>query len=144
MNIVNILASKSTPEISLDPEGIIVIKGRSMKVDWSEFYEQVDVWIDEYILNPADLTHVDIYLEYFDEINLYFFISLLKKIESVSLKNKKYIINWRYDEGDEDILEKGENISFILEVPFNFIKIDDPLIPEYDLINWEYPQRMNI
>jgi hypothetical protein len=87
---------------------------------------------------------VDIYLEYFDEINLYFFISLLKKIESVSLKNKKYIINWRYDEGDEDILEKGENISFILEVPFNFIKIDDPLIPEYDLINWEYPQRMNI
>jgi hypothetical protein len=46
------------------------------------------------------------------------------------LKNKKYIINWYYDEGDEDIIEKGEYISSITEVPFNFIMISDPLITD--------------
>jgi hypothetical protein len=33
------------------------------------------------------------------------------------------MINWYYEEGDEDILEKGENISSVLDVTFNFIMI---------------------
>jgi hypothetical protein len=33
------------------------------------------------------------------------------------------MINWYYEEGDEDILEKGENISSVLDVIFNFIMI---------------------
>lgn len=141
---LNIPPSKKTPGISLDPEGLIEIKGRSMYVDWSEVYKQIEIWIDEYLCVPADLTRVDICLEYFNEINLYFYISLLKKIESVESKNKKFIINWYYEEGDEEILEKGENISNILDIPFNLIKIHDPLVPEFDLTNWRHPQEIQI
>jgi hypothetical protein len=39
------------------------------------------------------------------------------------LKHKKYIFNWYYEVGDEDILERGEYFSSILDVPFNFIKV---------------------
>jgi hypothetical protein len=39
------------------------------------------------------------------------------------LKHKKFIINWYYEEGDEDILERGEYFSSILDVPVNIIKI---------------------
>jgi hypothetical protein len=46
------------------------------------------------------------------------------------LINKKYSVNWYYEEGDEDILEKGEDISSALDIPFNFIMISDPLLPE--------------
>jgi hypothetical protein len=139
---IHILPSTITPEISLNPEGKIKIKGRSMNEDLSEFYKQTEGWIDEYICNPADLTCVEIYLEYFNEINLYVYISMLKKISSLKLKNKKYIINWYYEEGDEDILEKGENISFILNIPFNFIKIHDPLLPEYNSLKWKHNRKM--
>lgn len=111
-----------------------------MNGDWTKFSTQIEAWIGEYVCDPADLTCVDIYLEYFDEINLYVYISLLKKIETVKLKNKKFIINWYYEEGDEVILEKGENISFILDIPFNFIKIHDPLINEYDKVDREHSQ----
>jgi len=62
---------------------------------------------------------------------------LLRKIETINKKNKKYTINWYYEEGDEDILEKGEKISIALNIPFNFIMIDDPLIPENDLLKWK-------
>ena len=115
-----------------------------MQGDWTEFSKPIEAWVDEYICDPADLTCIDIYLEYFNEINLYFYISLLKKIESVKLRNKKFIINWYYEEGDEDILEKGENISFILDIPFNFIKIHDPLINEYETEQREHSQTVKI
>jgi hypothetical protein len=139
-----ILSTKITPEISLNPDGVIKITGRSMDGNVTEFSAQLKDWIDEYICNPAELTRVDIYLEYFDEINLGIYISLLKKIESVKLKDKKYIINWYYEEGDEDILEKGENISSVLNIPFNFRMISDPLIDKYDPLKWEIPQRVVI
>jgi hypothetical protein len=137
-----ILSTKNTPEISLSPDGIIKIHGRSMNGNITEFSKQIEDWVDEYICDPADLTCVDIYLEYFNRINLKIYISLLVKIASVILKNKKYIINWYYEEGDEDILEKGEYISSVLDIPFTYIKIDDPLIPDFNPLKWQRPNIM--
>jgi Domain of unknown function (DUF1987). len=132
-----ILSTKCTPEISLDPEGIIKITGRSINENVTGFSEQIDEWIDEYICNPAELTTVDIYLEYFNSVNFNIYFNLLKKIGSIRMNNKKYSINWHYEEGDEDILEKGEDISSALNIPFNFIMISDPLLPESDSLKWK-------
>ena len=96
-----------------------------MNANLNEFYKPVENWINSYICNPADLTCIDFCLEYSDKSNSMIFISLLKTIESIKLKNKKYIINWYYEEDDEDILEQGEYISSVLHVPFNFIIISD-------------------
>jgi hypothetical protein len=35
------------------------------------------------------------------------------------------MINWYYEEGDEDIIEKGEYISSVLDIPYNFIMLSD-------------------
>jgi hypothetical protein len=129
-----LLSTKCTPEISLSPDGIIKITGRSMHGNVTEFSAQIDNWVDEYLCNPAELTTVDIYLEYFNAINFKIYFNLLKKIGSLKLINKKYSINWYYEEGDEDIFDKGEDISSALGIPFNFIMISDPLIPEPDSI----------
>ncbi len=127
MNLLKkkIQPTKSTPEITLNPNGMIRIKGRSMIGNIIEFSKQIDDWIDKYLIDPADLTCVDFYLEYLNTNNLKFYISLLKKIETVKLKNKKLMINWYYEEGDEDIIEKGEYISSVLDVPYNFIMLSD-------------------
>lgn len=123
---LKILQTKCTPKINLNPDGMIKIRGRLMVDDVTEFSKQIEEWIDKYICNPADLTCVDFYMDYLPTSTLRFYISILSKITSIQLQNKKYIINWYYDEGDEDILEKGENISSILNIPFNFIEISDP------------------
>jgi len=132
-----ILSTKNTPEINLNPDGIIKITGRSMNGSENDFAGQIEDWVDEYLNNPAEHTCVEIYLEYFNEKNLKIYYTLLRKIETINKKNKKYTINWYYEEGDEDILEKGEKISIALNIPFNFIMIDDPLIPENDLLKWK-------
>ena len=120
-----LLSTKYTPEVVLNPEGIIIIRGRSMNENVAEFYKQIENWIDAYICNPADFTCVDICLEYLSGVNSMILISILKKISYIKLKHKRFIINWYYEEGDEDILEQGEYISSVLNVPFNFIMISE-------------------
>lgn len=114
-------ATKSTPEVTLHSNGIIRIMGRSMISNITEFSRQVEALVDSYLADPADITCVDFHLEYLNTNNLKFYVELLKKIEKVKLKNKKLIVNWYYEEGDEDIIEKGEYISSVLNVPYNFV-----------------------
>jgi len=125
VNELRILHTKDTPEIILNPDGMIRIVGRSMFADVNDFTKQLEVWIEEYICDPADITCVDFHLEYLSSNNQKFYITLINKIKPIKIKNKKYTINWYYDEGDEDILEKGEFISSVVEIHFNFIMISD-------------------
>lgn len=121
-------------EVSLDHSGVIGIKGRAMDGILADFFKPVENWIDLYLCNPADLTNIDFYLEYSNRSNSMIFIYLLKKITKIRQLNKKLVVNWYYEEGDEDILEQGEYISSIVCLPFNFIEISDPLLTEYGLL----------
>lgn len=122
MKELRLIATKNTPEVVLNPDGVIRIRGRSIHENVSEFFSPIDKWITEYIEKPADTTQVDMILEYFNSASAKVFIQLLQKVTYVSLKDKKFVVNWYYEDGDEDILERGEYFSSVLDVPFNFIR----------------------
>jgi hypothetical protein len=123
MEELRISPTKNTPEVILNPEGIIRIKGRSIHENVTDFFEPIEDWISEYIKAPSEITSVDMSLEYFNSASAKVFIHILQKITYVTLKHKKFIFNWYYEEGDEDILERGEYFASILDVKFNFIKL---------------------
>jgi hypothetical protein len=123
MEELRILPTKNTPEIILNPEGIIRIKGRSIHENVADFFEPIEDWISAYIAVPADITSVDLNLEYFNSASAKVFIHILQKITYVTLKHKKFIFNWYYEDGDDDILERGEYFASVLDVRFNFIKL---------------------
>ncbi len=123
MKELKIPLTKTSPEIILSPDGLIKIRGRSIHENVGEFYSSVEQWMNEYINTPADITCVEMNLEYFNSASAKIFIHLLEKIKRVTLKNKKYVVNWYYEEGDEDILERGEYFSSVLDIPFNFFMI---------------------
>jgi hypothetical protein len=120
-----ISATARTPEIILNPEGIIEIKGRWMMENIADFSKALSDWFDAYILNLPEVTSIDIHLEYFSGFNSAILISLLRKILGIKLMYNGLIINWYYEEGDQDILELGEYISSVLDTPFNFIMISE-------------------
>jgi len=126
MEELRVSPTKNTPEIILNPQGIIRIKGRSIHENVTDFFEPVEDWISEYITVPAEITSVDMNLEYFNSASAKVFIHILQKVTYVTLKHKKFVFNWYYEEGDEDILERGEYFASILDVRFNFIKIKTP------------------
>jgi len=123
MKELRISPTKNSPEIVLSPDGMLKIRGRSIHENVADFFAPVEKWISEYIETPADFTLVEINLEYFNSASAKVFIHLLEMLKHVSFKNGKFKFNWYYEEGDEDILERGEYFSSVLDVPFNFIKI---------------------
>jgi hypothetical protein len=124
MEELRILPTKNTPEIILNPGGMFRIRGRSIHENVTDFFAPVEDWVSKYIEVPAEVTCVDINLEYFNSASAKVFIHLLQKVTYVTLKHKKFIFNWYYEEGDDDILERGEYFSSVLDVPFNFIKLN--------------------
>jgi hypothetical protein len=123
MEELRISPTKNTPEVFLSPDGIIRIKGRSIHENVTDFFESIEDWISEYITVPADVTSVDLNLEYFNSASAKVIIHILQKITYVTLKHKKFIFNWYYEDGDDDILERGEYFASVLDVRFNFIKL---------------------
>jgi len=123
MELLIIEPTRNTPEISLHPDGNIKLKGRSIHENVIDFYQPALDWVEEYILDPVDATCVDIKLEYFNSASAKYIVLMLQRLKRVTLKDKKYFINWFYEEGDEDILERGEYFASVLDMNFNFIEI---------------------
>lgn len=122
MRELKISPGKNSPEITLSTDGMIRIKGRSIHENVTEFFAPVDDWITAYVESPAEVTCVDMNLDYFNSASAKVFVHLLEILKHVTLQNKKIIVNWYYEDGDEDILERGEYFSSILDIPFKFIK----------------------
>jgi hypothetical protein len=124
MEEVHILATNKNPEVLLNPEGIIKIKGRAIDESRTKFSEQVMAWIDSYILNPAQSTEVTIALEYLNSFNAIILASFLKKLSQLKQQSRKLVIRWYIEEDDEDLLERGQYISSTLNIPIEFILTD--------------------
>jgi hypothetical protein len=117
--------TRSTPEVILDPKGIIKMTGRLIPENAIEFFNPIEEWINEYFKNPVDITCVEIRLEYINSTCTEYLLDIMHRITHIHLKKnkKKFLINWYYKDEDEDMLEKGKFFSSDLDVTFNFIKI---------------------
>jgi hypothetical protein len=119
---IHILPTDKTPEVLLDPEGIIKIKGRAIDESRSTMIpERVLGWVDSYYLNPPDITQVIIALEFLNSFNAIVLASILKKIAHDIPPGKKLYVRWYYEEDDVDIFERGEYIANTLKFPVQFI-----------------------
>ena len=124
-NQKKISPTKITPEVILDPKGIIKLTGRLIPENAEDFFIPIEKWINEYFKNTAEITCVEISLEYINSTGSKYLLDLIRKITHVHLKKNtsKFIINWYYNDKDEDMLEKGTIFSSVLNIPFNYIKI---------------------
>ena len=125
MDKVHILPTNKTPEVLLNPAGIIKIKGRAIDESRTGVPEQIMQWIDEYLLNPSEKTDVTVALEFLNSFNTIVLTSILKKISLLIQQRKKLHIKWYYEEDDLDILDRGEYISSIIDVPVEFIRTEN-------------------
>ena len=115
-----------TPSIRFDAaKGIVEIRGRSIPENSTEFFKPLVDWLDEYSENPAKITNVNIHLEYFNTSSSKSILDLFKKLEAIHKSNNEVIINWYYEEDDEDMLEAGEDYESIIRIPFKLIEVQD-------------------
>ena len=124
MEPIYIEGTTKTPTIKFDAQsGIIEIKGRSIPENSIEFYKPIVDWLNAYGKEAKDITQVNIQLEYFNTSSSKCILDIFKKLETIHKGNNEVIINWYYEEYDEDMLEAGEDYESIIRVPFKMIEI---------------------
>jgi len=116
----------TTPYVLLDGEnGVLTFEGRSIPENVIEFYQPIIKWIEEYSMNPLEETKVFFKLEYFNTSSSKRIFDVMKRVENITIqKGKSVIINWYYEEDDEDIFFAGSDYkALITKVEFNLIEL---------------------
>ena len=112
-----------TPSVKLDAQsGIVEIKGRSIPENSLEFYKPLIEWVEKYSADSQSETNVHIQLEHFNTSSSKCLLDFFKRLETI---NNKVVINWYYEQDDEDMLEAGEDYEAIINVPFKMIEVEE-------------------
>jgi len=126
MESISIEGTPKTPSVNFEAAtGKIEVKGRSIPENSIEFYKPLVDWLEQYSANPVKLTQVNVQLEYFNTSSSKCILDVFKKLESIHKAGNEVLVNWYYEEDDEDMLEAGEDYQSIIKIPFKMIEIEE-------------------
>lgn len=124
MEPISIEGTAKTPSVKFDAEtGVLEIKGRSIPENSIEFYKPLVDWLEGYASSAKEKTVVNVQLEYFNTSSSKCILDVFKKLEALNKGKSDVMVNWYYEEDDEDMLEAGEDYESIIRVPFKMIEI---------------------
>lgn len=129
MDNLIISATKDSPDISFDSDkNILEIRGKSYPENALEFFTPVFNWINEYLeKDHNEKITVNIGLYYFNSSSSKILLDLCDIFEEACENGKNIILNWIYEEGDEDSLEFAEILSEDLDaLEFKLVEIPPP------------------
>ncbi len=119
---LSIEGTAKTPTIIFDSQkGLLEIKGRSIPENSTEFYKPLFDALKSNSGNLSTPITVNFQLEYFNTSSSKCILDILKTVASIKKAGGQVIINWHYDQDDEDMLESGENYQEIVNIPFNML-----------------------
>jgi len=118
--------SRVTPLINFDPEeGILEMKGRSSPENSIQFYQKVIQNLDMFAVDGQGDFTANFAFEYFNTSSSKCLFDVFKRLVRIRDSGKELVINWFFEEDDEDMMEAGEDYSDLLDLEFNFIEIED-------------------
>ncbi len=122
MNDLIIKGTHKTPNILLIADmGKLEFSGRSIPENSVEFYYPIEEWVEKYLENPSEITTIIVKFEYFNTSSSKSIFEILKKFEKLFKSGKEVLVQWFYEQEDEDMQESGEDFREILKIPFELI-----------------------
>ncbi len=107
-------------------ERILRISGRSSPENPLMFYQRLMDFVDEFASSIEPVLTVNVSMEYFNTSSTKCLFNLFKKMNEVQRElGKVVVINWYYEDWDDDMLEIGEDFSYGLDMEFNLIEVED-------------------
>ncbi len=115
--------TKITPRVELnDKTGTYVISGRSIPIDAELFYAPIVKWLAELNNNSSvKLVRFSFRLDFFNIASSKRILHIMYKLADLQKSGKRVVINWMYEDYDEDMLEIGQDYeTMIPTLQFNF------------------------
>ena len=124
MESIYIKKTKKTPLISLDlNENIFQIKGPSFSEDILSVYDPVIKWMEESLPELEKELACEFYFTVLNSASHKKIFQILIILNGFMDRGKKINIKWYYDEDDEDIMEMGEDLTELINLPFELVAI---------------------
>lgn len=119
MEAFHLAATDRSPRVHFDPSaGVLELSGRSIHENAAAFYERLFERIDAYAAHPAPQTHAVIALEYFNSSTAKCLLDILKRLDELHAGGGSRVsLEWRYEDGDLDMQEAGNDFRALLEMP---------------------------
>ncbi len=123
MERIQIAATEKSPKVDFNPEtGAMLFEGRSLVEDSESFFLPLVEWIMKYTENPCKGSVVDFKFEYFNTSCSKWLITITKQLKVLYDKDPSTVVNWYYE--DDDVLEYGEVICDLVDMPVNLINVE--------------------
>ncbi|MBI9055079.1 MAG: DUF1987 domain-containing protein [Bacteroidales bacterium] len=119
MNL-EIAKTLDTPYIFME-HGLIKIEGRSLPENVLKFFAPVKKWLEKYLKKPAEFTLIDLCVPYTNSSSIKQINDFLKDLNKQFLEGYDMKIKWSYDEDDDSVLEIGNDLESMLDIPFEYI-----------------------
>lgn len=130
MKEIKMPATDKSPRVLFDPENkVFELEGNSRPENVRDFYKPIIDSLTKFfkslLENGTDEKPVKfVYkLEYFNSSSAKFISDIFFLVGNYSKKGVPVKIYWYFDEGDEDMMEVGEDFSDMIDVPFQMIMI---------------------
>ncbi len=113
MKDIHVKETKYTPEIIYTAaDNTMSIKGKSYPENADEFYAPVFEWLEKFFKEDNELhLTVNIELVYFNSSSSKALLNFLDMLEDAGDNDMKIVVNWIYDEEDDNMLEYGEEFK---------------------------------
>ena len=118
MNVLEIESTTTSPKVTLLPEGKVIFSGKSMMENAIDFYDDIHVWIDNYIAEGKDQLNLEFDFVYFNSTSAKQILKMLMLLDDSSLT---CVVDWKHPE-DHDILKyRGAELESMLNMEFNYV-----------------------
>jgi hypothetical protein len=127
MENLYIESTEFTPTIHFDIKNRkFELTGTSRPEDVVAFYESIISKIEMYVNNilrnekPEDFQFNLLFdLDYMNSASSKYILQILDYFKKLYLKKAKITVDWYYEDVDDQIFEDGEDLSDVINIPFN-------------------------
>lgn len=113
--------TKTTPAIEfISSTGKLLISGESYPENSSEFFKPVFNWLNNFMEMKRDI-EFSFKLTYFNTSSSKSILDIIELLENYHLSGGKVILNWYFEEEDDDIEDSGIEFTSDLTLKCNLI-----------------------
>ena len=123
MENLEISKTAQSPRVHFNPNGNLIIEGVSTINYAHKFYAELISWLHDFRKTQPENINLVLELYYLNTSSSLLIVELLRLINTFKEIDSKLIIEWRYEEDDEDIFNLGEDIEASTNSKFVYVMI---------------------
>jgi hypothetical protein len=126
MKNIGVSPSADGPEVSFDEENkVFKISGNSYPENCEKIYDPIKQFLDDYEIQENGKLNFEFHFNLINSTSTVYLAQIIMKISKLSEAGLVVFVKWYYDLYDEELLELGEKLATISNLPFMYIPVED-------------------